>query len=275
MIYPNLGTSDPDSNFRLFSAGTYSWVKPVGASMIYFEVAGAGGGGGGGYASADGGAGGGGVGGSGFIYMAPALFVPDILQFTVGQGGAGGTPGSPGTSGSTGGSTTITYPRTNQTLITCLGGTGGTAGAAAADGTYGAVVSAPDIKYFASFGILSTFAGGASVLPRGTGPTLCTVGGGPGSGVALGADMEIPMTAGILPVGVNGTDGGSATLLTSPFLRGTGGNGGGRGSSGVYAAGNGGNGVLGNGGGGGGGWAISGGGFGGKGGDGYICIGFY
>lgn len=276
MIYPNLGTSIPNSNVQIFNAGNHSWMKPRGASMLYFEVVAAGGGGGGGYVSGSGGAGGGGSGGSGFIYMVPAMFVPDALYFSVGFGGAGGSPGAPGSSGSTGGNTSIVFPPTNQNLITCTGGNGGGAGAAAADGATGSTASAPAITYFISFGILTTFAGGTITSPVFASTTYRgTLAGGAGSGVALGSDLRLPMASWLLPVGVDGSAGGSSTYETSPFLRGIGGNGGGRGSAGAYPAGNGGLGVLGCGGGGGGGWANDGGGFGGKGGDGFILVGFY
>jgi len=86
------------SNYQEFYGGssstenTRTWVKPRGVSMVRFMLIGGGGGGANGSATE-----GRGGGGSGAVtsWIGPAMFVPDILNIRVGDGGFANNPGGP------------------------------------------------------------------------------------------------------------------------------------------------------------------------------------
>ena len=121
-----------DSNTAAHTA-TRDWVKPQGASFVFFTLIGAGGGGGGNYdgVPGDDNRGGGGASGNVTNFMCPAFFLPDVLQVVVGTGGAGAAYAgllAPGNSGSDGSATQILYQQkadSGYTIITASGGGGG------------------------------------------------------------------------------------------------------------------------------------------------------
>jgi hypothetical protein len=135
MSYPINYPTPQGANIQIFRApssatttnATQEWVKPQGASFIWFTLIGAGGGGGGIQdVSSFSGSGG----GSGGVTncMIPAFLVPDILQIRVGPGGAGGGPNSGGTAG---GRTVVFYQAKRAdgyVLLTANAGAGGNLG---------------------------------------------------------------------------------------------------------------------------------------------------
>jgi hypothetical protein len=120
MSYPINYPTPQGANVQIFNAPNRSganngvtWVKPQGASFVWFTLIGAGG-------SGDGSTGG----GSGAVtnFMCPAFLIPDRLSIRVGNGLTGNPSG-----------TTVLYQQkdgTGYTLLSAEGGTGGTAGAA-------------------------------------------------------------------------------------------------------------------------------------------------
>lgn len=256
MIYPEISSSTPLSYMRLYGKGTHVWQKPVGISFVYMmSTAGAGGGGGGYIGTGRGGAGGGG--GASIIWAAPAMFVPENLTFSIGEGGAGGLPGSAGTNGSAGTSTVITYPALNQTFVSLSPGNGGAAGpAGTGSATGGTGGTAPSATYFTSLGFGKLRAGtnggtggssGGSILAK----SVLGVGGS-GGGSAFGGAIVSPWT--FLQSGqgfsVAGEPGSQFTAFQNlyPFLMISGGGGA---AGGIALPANGGNGSFGCGGGGG------------------------
>lgn len=168
MSYPIKYPTPQGANIQTFYAPTnvggtnvaQTWVKPQGASFVWFTLIGAGGGG-----DIDTNQGG----GSGAVTncMVPAFLIPDILQVTVGAGGAVNTAGT---------STRIIYQGSKASagyeLITANGGdrgllrTGGTASSSnffsamgffqSVAGQDGAIVSNPSATTFLSGGVDST-----------------------------------------------------------------------------------------------------------------------
>ena len=147
MSYPINYPTPQGANVQIFRGGdagqasidnrhqaTRDWVKPQGASFVWFTLIGAGGGGGGGmYESGVGGrTGGGGASGNVTNFMCPAFLLPDVLQVAVGRGGNGGPKSvgtdTAGTDGTNGDSTQIIYQQKNDIgyqLLIASGGGGG------------------------------------------------------------------------------------------------------------------------------------------------------
>lgn len=104
MSYPINYPTPQGANVQIFRGGdagttahvyTRDWVKPQGASFVWFTLIGAGGGGcGTNTDTAIPGIFGGGGGGSGAVtnFMCPAFLLPDVLQVAIGKGGNGGLP---------------------------------------------------------------------------------------------------------------------------------------------------------------------------------------
>ena len=150
MSYPINYPTPQGANVQIFRGGntssssgifTRDWVKPQGASFVWFTLIGAGGGGGSGYIGAGLGYGGGGASGNVTNFMCPAFLLPDVLQVNVGKGGLGGVyPGfsTPGVNGLNGESTQIIYQQKNNTgyqLLIASAGAGG--GGSIDDTTFG------------------------------------------------------------------------------------------------------------------------------------------
>jgi hypothetical protein len=153
MSYPINYPTPQGANVQIFrggdiqtsQSGTRDWVKPQGASFVWFTLIGAGGGGGG---SAFNTAdvllyfGGGGASGNVTNFMCPAFLLPDGLKIRIGNGGNGGSSGSNdgvATTGADGQPTQIFYQQKNSNgyeLLVASGGGGGT-GASAAGSTNG------------------------------------------------------------------------------------------------------------------------------------------
>jgi hypothetical protein len=147
MSYPINYPTPQGANVQIFRGGdsgttahiyTREWVKPQGASFVWFTLIGAGGGGGSGY---DGGAGnqqagGGGASANVTNFMCPAFLIPDVLQVAIGKGGIGGLyPGfsTPGTNGTGGEATKIFYQQKDGTGYQILIASGGNEGGGAPD----------------------------------------------------------------------------------------------------------------------------------------------
>ena len=159
MSYPINYPTPQGANVQIFRGGDsgvsdhqYSrdWIKPQGASFVWFTLIGAGGGGGG--SSGDGEAlfayhGGGGASGNVTNFMCPAFLLPDMLQVCIGRGGDGGANGdttNPGVNGTAGIDTFIRYQQkdgSGYTILQASGGDGGE-GAQLAAGIGGAANAA-------------------------------------------------------------------------------------------------------------------------------------
>lgn len=153
MSYPINYPTPQGANVQIFRGGdrsttahvaTRAWVKPQGASFVWFTLIGAGGGGGGGVLDTSSSLlyyGGGGASGNVTNFMCPAFLIPDVLQVAVGRAGSGGegaTDGEPG-SGSNGEPTKIIYQQKDglgYDLLRASAGGGGT-GAIYFSGTNG------------------------------------------------------------------------------------------------------------------------------------------
>lgn len=144
--------ADPQTTGHLFER---TWVKPQGASFVWFTLIGAGGAGGRGLSGTANGYGG----GSGAVtnFMGPAFLMPDALSVIIGVGGAPGT--SNGASGGSGTASTIVYQQkdgTGYTLLTANGGSGGNGGGGSLNGVGG---TASTSNYFSAIGFFQSIAG--------------------------------------------------------------------------------------------------------------------
>jgi hypothetical protein len=159
MSYPINYPTPQNANVQIFRGGdagqtdidnrhqaTRDWVKPQGASFVWFTLIGAGGGGGGGMFESEvgGRSGGGGASGNVTNFMCPAFLLPDVLQVAVGRGGNGGSKSyatdSPGFNGANGDSTQIIYQQKDEagyTILMASGGPGGTGGGLGGNGAGG------------------------------------------------------------------------------------------------------------------------------------------
>jgi hypothetical protein len=125
MSYPINYPTPQGANVQIFQEGgsTSAWVKPQGASFVWFTLLGAGGGG-------DTGSTGG---GSGAVtnFMGPAFLMPDSLQINVGAGGATQVAG---------GNTSVFYALQNTSspylLLQAKGGLPGSSGGGAMSANY-------------------------------------------------------------------------------------------------------------------------------------------
>ena len=144
MSYPINYPTPQGANVQIFYAGgttsngtAKDWVKPQGASFVWFTLIGSGGGG----SIADG------IGGqSGAVtnFMGPAFLIPDVLRVNVGVGTANKANGS---------DTTIVYQAkdgTGYTLLTAKGGGGG---------GNGDIATASTSNYFSAMGFFQSVGG--------------------------------------------------------------------------------------------------------------------
>lgn len=151
MSYPINYPTPQGANIQIFRGrddsgtahvATRDWVKPQGASFVFFTLIGAGGGGGGSALESTGPTlyfGGGGASGNVTKFMCPAFLLPDILQVAVGKGGNGASSvtNAIANNGDDGTSTQIIYQQKDGTgyqLLLASGGGGG--GGANAFSTY-------------------------------------------------------------------------------------------------------------------------------------------
>jgi hypothetical protein len=249
MSYPINYPTPQGANIQIFKEGgsTSSWVKPQGASFVWFTLIGAGGGGGG-FTS---GAGSGG-GGSGAVTncMVPAFLIPNQLNVNVGAGGLGGI-GTGTTLGATGTLTTISYrSKAEYVLLTAAAGTGGD------NLSVGSGGAASTSTYFSAMGFYQSVAGMDGSLTAITAPSATTfLSGGANDTVGVGTVIVanygydfVSTTSGVLDgifqlqpiiVGV----GGAARFAGPSSVAGNGCGGGGIGNN-TIKAGNGGDGFV-------------------------------
>jgi hypothetical protein len=138
-----------------------TWVKPQGASFVWFTLIGGGGGGG----TQDGAQNGGG-GGSAAVTncLMPAFLIPDSLQIFVGRGGLADTNGT---------ATIIRYTsKASYDLISANPGQGGVAGGVGVGGT------ASTSNYFSAAGFFQSVAGQQGALSASISNSVTTFLGG-------------------------------------------------------------------------------------------------
>jgi hypothetical protein len=215
MSYPINYPTPQGANVQIFQGGDdqtvghlfeKTWVKPQGASFVWFTLIGAGGGNDNGGSSFVGG-------GSGAVTncMVPAFLIPDSLVISVGVGGIASTNGT---------GSQIFYQQkigTGYTLLTANGGTHGGAG-----GGGGTAMTA---NAFAAAGFFQSIAGQA------------------GSNVAQVASATTFLSGGSHNNGVTGnygyTNPANGSFRTQPIIVGTGGGATGNGDGGVGCGGGG------------------------------------
>ena len=126
MSYPINYPTPQGANIQIFTEGgtTSDWVKPQGASFVWFTLIGSGGGGG----PNDGNQGSGGGSGAVTNFMCPAFLIPDVLSVVVGKGGNYPNSGTP---------TKILYQQKDGTGYLLLIAYGGGSGQSLSDGGIG------------------------------------------------------------------------------------------------------------------------------------------
>lgn len=173
-----------------------TWVKPQGASFVWFTLIGSGG-------SGDNASVGG---GSGAVtnFMCPAFLIPDSLQVYVGRGGNA-------TAGLAGADTIIAYQQKNGTGYTLLTAEHGTSGAGG-----GAAMTA---NAFTAMGLFQSVAGQSGSAGSQSASATTFLSGGAGTnpttanyGYATAANGSFQMQP--IIVGVGGTNGANAAAIT-------------------------------------------------------------
>jgi hypothetical protein len=235
MSYPINYPTPQGANVQIFNCISksgfkyQSWVKPQGASMVWFTLIGGGGGGGGtdGVSDFSGG-------GAGAVtnFMAPAFLIPDNLSVMVAEGGAGGAAG--GNNGGAGNDTSIfTILDGNTTfLFKAFGGGGGTT----ATGAGGSAIAS---NFFTAAGFFQSVAGQAGTpvsTPSTSGSTFLQGGGASDYSISnYGYVNGVTSTQGAagyfqmqpIIVGVGGAGSGSSSTNAGKFIGGIGCGGGG------------------------------------------------
>jgi hypothetical protein len=182
MSYPIKYPTPQGANIQIFNGGDSAttnhtnsrrWIKPQGASFVYFSLIGAGGRGG---SVAGGGTGNGGGSGAVTNFMCPAFLIPDDLQVVVGIGDttAGG-----------GGNTKIVYQQKTGTGYDLLTANGGGAGSTDTNGIGGTAMTA---NYFTPMGFFQSVAGQDGTGSNITASTTTFLSGGPGNGQGVTAN---------------------------------------------------------------------------------------
>lgn len=201
-----------------------TWVKPRGASMVRFMLIGAGGRGGNGTAAQ--GSGGGGSGGV-TSWIGPAMFVPDILNITIGLGGSSAAVD--------GGSTIISYRASNGENILLIGYGGSGVSTSTNGGSAGGGMTA---NQFTACGIFTTIGGQAGAAGSSTGAgsnvaassTTFLSGGAGGAGAAANTGGSVTPNYGYTALSTTAAGGTTAAkdgyFITQPILVGCGGAGG-------------------------------------------------
>lgn len=215
MSYPINYPTPQGANIQIFSQGgsTSDWVKPQGASFVWFTLIGGGGGGGGSTGSGIGAGGGGSAAVTNF--MGPAFLMPDQLRVSVGANGVGGATGVAGT---TGGTSSIVYQLKDTTGYTLLTANGGGGGANSATGTAGAAATAMTANYFTAMGFFQSIAGQAGGAPGSASITASAT-----TFLSGGAALQGSVTGNygyFIPSNANGCDG---FFMMQPIIVGLGG----------------------------------------------------
>jgi len=276
MSYPINYPTPQGANVQIFrnggndQTGRNDWIKPQGASFVWFTLIGAGGGGGGGFLNNDDPgaleyrAGGGGASGGVTNFMCPAFLLPDVLQVAIGEGGDAGATGTSttgaATNGSIGQSTIVEYQQKDGNgyeLVIAYGGGGGQAAGNLYNGTGGVGTATSVVRPMLAAGFYNTTVGqnGAdgtlSIATNG----LTFVMGGNGTNqttdVITGYYGYIASTRSgysqlsPIPLAIaKQSDQTFSTKKATPQHFGCGGNGGGNGSSNTGNVGKGGNGLA-------------------------------
>jgi hypothetical protein len=140
MSYPINYPTPQGANIQIFNVGgaTSDWVKPQGASFVWFTLIG--GGGGGSAADARGG-------GAAVVtnFMCPAFLIPDVLNVTVGRGGATNSDGD---------ASSVGYRLKATTEYSLLSANGGRNGSSVTSNV------AMTANYFTPIGFFQSVAGG-------------------------------------------------------------------------------------------------------------------
>jgi hypothetical protein len=218
MSYPINYPTPQGANVQIFNYGAnqlpvFDWIKPQGASFVWFTLIGAGGAGGAGTG-----------GGSGAVtnFMCPAFLIPDMLRIQVGNGGVSSGSG-------VGNNAVVQYQQKDGTGYTLLEA----AGAATSNG--GSAMSA---NAFTAMGFFQSVAGqsGAGGNLAASGTTFLS--GGTGAGATLTANY-----------GYSIVSSGSGFFMLQPIIVGIGGVSGsaqraGIGCGGSGSGGSGGNGLV-------------------------------
>ena len=172
MSYPINYPTPQGANVQIFSLGPAfaqttgnqsTWVKPQGASFVWFTLIGGGG---------RGAAGGGNGGGSGAVtnFMCPAFLIPDELRVVIGKGDDATAAAF---------ATTVIYQQkdgTGYTLLTANSGSSSTAGAATA------------ANAFSAMGFYQSIAGQAGASGAQSASTTTFLSGGAGNAQAVTAN---------------------------------------------------------------------------------------
>lgn len=180
MSYPINYPTPQGANVQIFcgggndQTGRNDWVKPQGASFVWFTLIGAGGGGGGGFMDDSDPANplfyaaGGGASGGVTNFMCPAFLIPGVLQIAVGAGGNGGAAGSTtsgvASAGDIGQSTGVYYQQkagSNYEIAIAFGGGGGVQASGGADGTGGVGTTTSVVKPMLAAGFYNATVGAA------------------------------------------------------------------------------------------------------------------
>jgi len=215
MSYPIKYPTPQGANIQIFNGGDpqttghlfeKTWVKPQGASFVWFTLIGAGGGIDNAASTQLGG-------GSGAVtnFMCPAFLIPDSLDIVVGKGGTDGVEGT---------QTIVYYQQktgTGYTLLTANGGKEGT--------TTGAGGTAMTPNYFTAIGFFSSVAGqdGSNTSISASSTTFLSGGSYAGTVVANYGYLNS----------------GSGFFQTQPIIVGTGGGNAGNGRGGIGCGGGG------------------------------------
>ena len=180
MSYPINYPTPQGANIQIFNVSAVlgvssrkSWIKPQGASFVWFTLIGAGGGGGG----TDGASGVGNGGGSGAVTncMVPAFLIPDELQIYVGGGGTGGD--NAGNNGNDGQPSYVSYLGATYQLLLANGGFGGFGNG----GSGGAGGTASTSNNFSCMGFFQSITGQAGTSGGLTASTTTFLSGGNGA----------------------------------------------------------------------------------------------
>ena len=204
MSYPIKYPTPQGANIQIFQAPARvttnawgsEWVKPQGASFVWFTLIGAGGGSDSTATTLTGG-------GSGAVtnFMCPAFLIPDILQVRVGVGGDG-------SSGLNGQESEIFYQQKNTSGYLLLSAGGGFGG-----GTTSAGGTAMTANYFTAMGFFQSVAGQAGINGAQSASTTTFLSGGSYAGTVTGNYGYSNSASGIFqmqPI-IVGTGGGSST----------------------------------------------------------------
>jgi hypothetical protein len=163
MSYPINYPTPQGADIQIFSQGgsTSDWTKPQGASFVWFTLIGGGGGG----SAADSRGGGAAVVTN---FMCPAFLIPDVLNVTVGMGGA---------TNSDGGVSIVGYRLKATTEYSLLSANGGMNGSSITSNV------AMTANYFTAMGFFQSVAGG--IGSQGTVTASATTFLGPGTAGAV------------------------------------------------------------------------------------------